>query len=207
MNRMATRRRTPDRFHCGLCGIAISVLAGPLGISTQPPGSSSTVVTHTLTVSRFSGVDDFTDDDAREIIAHMTHILRTDDDGTGSNDIGCDVNFTLAGAVETFDDGHGVVAIEQDFWEIIDLPGDVKVVADVSWCKDTIGDIGGCSDGNTFVVKSGLEPATAGALWAHEFGHVMGLEHRQNHEPKMVMNEIVSDRSRQVEDWECRQYR
>ena len=62
MNRMATRRRTPDRFHCGLCGIAISVLAGPLGISTQPPGSSSTVVTHTLTVSRFSGVDDFTDD-------------------------------------------------------------------------------------------------------------------------------------------------
>lgn len=135
MHRTATRRRTLGRFHCGLCGVAIGVLVGLVAISAQPPGSSSTVVTHMLTVSRFSGVDDFTDDDAREIIAHMTHILRTDDDGTGPNDVGCDVNFTLAGAVETFDDGHGVVAIEQDFWEIIDLPGDVKVVADVSWVQ------------------------------------------------------------------------
>lgn len=206
MHRTATRRRTLGRFHYGLCGVAISVLAGPVAIAAQPPASSSTVVTHTLTVSRFNGVDDFTEDNAQEIIAHMARILLTDDDGTGPNDVGCDVNFTLAGVVETFDDGYGEVVSEQDFQEIINLPGDVKVVEDVRWCKDTIGNIGACSDRNTFVVETGLPLATAGSLWAHEFGHVRGLEHRHD-EPTMVMNAVVSDRSQQVEDWECRQYR
>ena len=207
MHRTATCRRTLGRFHCGLCGVAISVVAGAATISAQPPGSSSTVVTHTLTVSRFDGVDDFTEREAREIIAHMGDILRIDDDGAGPNDVGCDVNFTLAGVVETFDDGYGEVVSPQDFQEIINLPGDVKVVEDVQWCKDTIGNIGGCSDGNTFVVETDLPLAIAGSLWAHEFGHVRGLPHRHDDEPTMVMNAVVSDRSRQVEDWECRQYR
>ena len=164
-------------------------------------------MTHTLTVSRFSEVYDFAERDAQEIIAHMAHILRTDDDGTGANDVGCDVNFALAGVVQVFTDGHGDIASEQDFHEIINLPGDVKVVEDVRWCKDAIGDIGGCSDGNTFVVRAGLDPATAGSLWAHEFGHVRGLEHRQDHEPEMIMNAFVNKESRQVDEQECRQYR
>lgn len=197
--------RTSGWFHGGLCGVAVSVLAAHTATATQPPGSDSTV-THTLKVSRFSEIDDFTERNAREIIAKMAHILQTDDDGAGPNDVECDVDFMLAGPVETFADGTGTISTEQDFRQIIELPGDVKVVESVDWCGTVNSIFAGCSDGLTFVVEAGLDPALAGPLWAHEFGHVRELGHRQD-EPTMVMNSAVGVRSRQVDDRECRQYR
>lgn len=194
-------------FRGGLCGGAIGFLAGHTTIAAQPPGSNSTVVTHALRVSRFGSIDDFTERDAREIIAKMNDILQTDDDDAGTNDVGCDVGFVLAGSVETFTDGVGTISNEQDFLEIVGLPGDVKVVESVEWCeKSSNVSYGACSDRSTFVVEAGLDPALAGPLWAHEFGHIRNLEHRQQDEPTMVMNSTVNERSRQVEDWECRQY-
>ena len=87
------------------------------------------------------------------------------------------------------------------------MPGDVQVVESVEWCeKSSNVSYGACSDRSTFVVEAGLDPALAGPLWAHEFGHIRNLEHRQQDEPTMVMNSTVNERSRQVEDWECRQY-
>lgn len=194
-------------FRGGLSGIAISVLVGHTLIAAQPPGSSSTVVTHALTVSRFIEVRDFTERDAQDVIADMGHILRTDDDGAGPNDVGCEVNFILAGSVETFTAGTGAIFTRQHFQEIIGLPGDVKVVEDIGWCENVASDgYAGCSDGSTFVVEAGWDLDTAGPLWAHEFGHVRGLGHRQG-EPKMIMNSIITRQSRQVDRRECRQYR
>lgn len=194
-------------FRGGLYGVVIGVLVGHVAIAAQPPGSSSTVVTHALTVSRFSGIGDFTDRDAQDIIADMGHILRTDDDGAGPNDVGCDVNFILAGAVETFTAGTGEVRNAQHFQEIIGLPGDVKVVENIEWCENRINSTYvGCSDGSTFVVEAGFDRDTTGPLWAHEFGHVRGLMHREG-EPEMIMNSIITRQSRQVDRRECRQYR
>ena len=198
--------RTSGWFHGGLCGVAVSVLAAHTATATQRPGSDSTIVTHTLEVSRFSEIDDFTERDAREIIAKMAHILQIDDDGAGPNDVDCDVDFMLAGPVEIFPDGTGTISTEADFRQIIKLPGDVKVVESIDWCGTINSAVAGCSDGLTFVVEAGLDLALAGPLWAHEFGHVRELDHRQD-EPTMVMNSTVGVRSRQVDDLECWQYR
>ena len=206
MCRKPTGRRRAGWFQCGISGVAITALGGHAVIATDAPGSGSRMVTHPLTVCRFSEIDDFTEREANEIIAKMGHILQTDNDGADPNDVECEVDFILDGPVDTFMEGTGTISTEQDFWEIIKLPGDVKVVESVNWCQNINDAYAGCSDRRTFVVEADWNLAEAGPLWAHEFGHVRDLEHRKN-EPNMLMNSPVVERSRQVDDRECRRYR
>lgn len=183
-------------------GVAILILSAS-SIAAQSP-----ITTHHLTVSRFVEVD-FTDQDAREVLKEMGGVLQTDDSrgNSGPGDIECPVSFELVAPVDVFDAGTGTISTEEDFHEVISQPGDVKVVETVDWCERPNPAFVGCARrGDSFVVEAAHADDFAGALWAHEFGHVKNLDHRRN-ESLMTMNEVVSAASRRVDGDECAAYR
>lgn len=168
---------------------AVWLLGAAVALGAQSPATSaaqssgSEIVTHTLRVSRFHTLSDFTKDRAEAIVEEMGRVLQTDDGGANAApDVDCAVEFSLGGQVDEFTVGSGVIYNEADFREVITSAplGTVKVVLAIEWCKvPTDGSfIGGCADieAGSFVVSSGLKKTDlAGALWSHEFGHLQGF--------------------------------
>ena len=185
-------------------GVAILILSAS-SIAAQSPITT----THHLTVSRFVGVD-FTDQDARAVLDEMGVVVQTDDNvnGTGpGGDVECPVSFELSTPVQVFDAGTGAIETEADFFEVIDQPGDVKVVESIVWCRVPDPTAAGCAlRYDSFVVEAEHMIGVAGPLWAHEFGHVKSLNHRSG-EPLMTMNTTVFEDSRRLADFECAEYR
>ena len=184
-------------------GVAILILSAS-SIAAQSPIPT----THPLTVTRFVEIN-FTDQDARAVLDEMTVVVQTDDslNGTGPADVECAVGFELRAPVQVFDAGTGTIATAADFYEVIDQPGDVKVVESIDWCRVPDPTVAGCALRNgSFVVEAEHNIDFAGPLWAHEFGHVNGLNHRRG-EPLMTMNARVFEDSRRLADFECAEYR
>lgn len=140
---------------------------------------------------------------ADTIAADMTLILQVSD---SAGDEECRVRFERDGNSATFTATTGVINSQADFNTVINLPGMVKVVNQINWCNALAPNIIGCAPipGNSFaVVRSGL--LQEGVLWAHEFGHNMGLNHRND--PNAVMNPIILITARGVNAAECSAYR
>ena len=107
-----------------------------------------------------------------------------------------------------FSAGTGTIENEDDFLEIIEQPGDVKIVESINWCRRRDPNAAGCARLNdSFIVEAGHATDIAGPLWAHEFGHVSGLAQHRIGQPLMTMNETVTRRSRRVDRSECAAYR
>jgi hypothetical protein len=82
------------------------------------------------------------------------------------------------------------------------VSGDVKVVRAINICDDEfMPDTAGCARGDSFIVQRGV--SSEGSLWAHEFGHTVGLGHRDPLDATAIMNETLSSTTRRVNSAEC----
>jgi len=142
--------------------------------------------TFNLTVSRHVDTPfDTASVDAK--LADASSILQTVE--TECPDLATDVTFTRAGDVTTFDIGDGVLTSEAQLDAVFSQAGDFKLVTSmVGVCGITSPDdmtiILGCAFTGGSVV---IIPQADADVWAHEWGHVQGLLHRDNC-PRNIMH-------------------
>ncbi len=97
-------------------------------------------------------------------------------------DVATDVTFTRSGPVETFDEVPMVITTEADLSAVFAQPQEVKIVhALVGVCgvelpADVVTILGCATPGGSMVIVAGAPPD----VWAHEWGHVQGLGHRDD---------------------------
>lgn len=95
-------------------------------------------------------------------------------------DVGCPVTFSRSGPITTFDLGSSILTTEGQLDEVFDIDADIKVVtAMVGVCgipaNDNMTIVLGCAfTSGSVVIVSDADPD----VWAHEWGHVQGLPHR-----------------------------
>jgi hypothetical protein len=161
------------------------------------------IVTKTLQASRFNTAG-LNDADVDRILGDDSDVLQQND---GSGDVACGVAFSRNGNVTAFATGDGSIDTQAEFNEVNGLAGNVKVVNTITWCGTLKPNVIGCAPipGNSFVVVP-FTPALEGILWAHEYGHTQGLNHRDD-DPNAVMNGTITSNRRRVTADECTPFR
>ena len=181
---------------CGSTGSAPPQPPTPIPPAPTPPGT-----VHNLVVLRHltANIDDTRVD---TIFGEMGDILQTND---GLGDIACDVGFTRNGTTGTFAVGNGIINSLADFNAVNNLPGNVKVVRQINWCGNLQPNVIGCAPipGTSMVVVR-FNAAQESVLWAHEFGHNRGLNHRNV--PDVVMNPVIGLSHLRIDPTECAAY-
>jgi hypothetical protein len=141
-----------------------------------------------------------TEIDADRILADMSDVLRAFD---GGDDIDCNVAFCRDGNIEDYAIDDGVIDNEAELHAVAALPQDVKVAKGIFFCG-AFGAFAGCRVGGSFIVRDRPQDAVN---WAHEYGHVRGLEHRDPDDPLALMTNGTRPISRRVDSRECTAYR
>src|SRR5215470_1980211 len=109
----------------------------------------------------------------------------------------CDVQFKLKNQedpIATFDSGPSVIKDAQGLELVHQVPADVKVVQAIEFCIGTP-PFTGCSFRSdpslpkTMIVRRDRPPISNARplLWAHEFGHTTGLNHRLDQKGNQLM--------------------
>jgi hypothetical protein len=123
-------------------------------------------------VNRAGNGPQLTNQQADTILAAASSALRNND---GPGDVECSATFRRDGNVGTFTQGDGSIDSEREYDAVADGAGDVFVVNAINWCGGPIANAIGCADSDSMiVVRAGSE----GVVWAHEYGHTQGLNHR-----------------------------
>ncbi len=114
------------------------------------------------------------------IFSTANELLLADDNEC--SDVSCPVTFDRDGAIETFDNSPAIVTTEAQLDAVFDDSADIKIVTlMVGVCgspsADDVSLVLGCAftGGSAVLVQDA--PAD---VWAHEWGHVQGLPHRNN---------------------------
>ena len=195
-------RRVPVWLTCWGVSVWCAALVGcpgslPLDGSSAPgngdSGKSDPPESHVfaLRVARHLG-EPFSGESVDEVFAEASWLLQTVQ--TECPDVATDVTFARSGLVETFDDVPAVITTEADLDRVFALPQDIKIVhALVGVCGVELpGDVAtilGCATfGGSVVIVAGA-PAD---VWAHEWGHVQGLVHRDDC-PRNLMHSFEID--------------
>jgi hypothetical protein len=157
--------------------------------------------TMALKISRYT-MSTLSSTTADAILAKMTDILQTNN---GSGDVACDVEFIRDGGVTVFSTGDGSIDSQAEFNTIIGLTGYVKVVNQINWCSGIGFNIIGCAPtpGSSLAVVRFTTIHQEGILWAHEYGHTQGLQHRSG---DVVMNGTIDANNTRVNSTECNAY-
>jgi hypothetical protein len=118
---------------------------------------------------------------------------------------GCDVKFKLDGPIKTFASAPKDINNAYDLEAVHSVDADVKVVRKINFCKGRPPFIG-CAwraDGpKTMIVTRRLRSITH-ILWAHEFGHTKGLQHRLDRQALMTPCNIALSNV-EINSEECR---
>jgi hypothetical protein len=140
---------------------------------------------------------------ADQITANATAVLRRND---GPGDVACATSFVRSGNVTSFSNGDGSIDSSAEFNAITALAGWVKVVNQINWCGALVPNVIGCAPvpGRSLVVVR-FTGNQEGILWAHEFGHNAGLNHRSD--ANAVMNGTIGTTRRRVNATECAAFR
>lgn len=97
-------------------------------------------------------------------------------------DVACPVTFERSQAIATFDDSPAIVTTEEQLDLVFANPADIKIVTLMvgvcgSPAANDVSLVLGCaSTGGTAVLVQDAPPD----VWAHEWGHVQGLPHRDD---------------------------
>ncbi len=143
------------------------------------PADPNTENEFNLTVARHIE-QEFTDTQVDSFLASATTLLNQDN--TDCPDVPTAVSFQRDGILTTFDIGNPVVTSEADLEAIFNEPQDIKIVnllvgvCGVSDPSDMTVVIGCAATGGTAILSALADPD----VWAHEWGHVQGLGHRDD---------------------------
>jgi hypothetical protein len=159
-----------------------------------------------FTIARFASPGmpsvNLTERDADSVLADMSDVLRT---SHGPDDLECNVAFCRDGTVEEFAIDDGVVNSEAEQNAVFALPQDIKAVRGIFFC-DGFRTAAGCSNGDSMIVRIRFLTSLLDAInWAHEYGHIRGLGHRDD--PNAIMLEGTTGSSQRVTPAECTPFR
>jgi len=121
-----------------------------------------------------------TESELDTIFAVATSLLQRQD--FECPDMACPVTFGRSGPIGTFDVGSTVITSESALDDAFDVSGDIKVVTSmvgvcgISAIDDTAVILGCAFTSGSVVIVREADPD----VWAHEWGHVQGLDHRDN---------------------------
>jgi hypothetical protein len=179
--------------------------APPPATTTPPPPVRD------MSISQFhTSLSLLTDAEAASILSDANQVLQ---EVSGDGDVSCTIGLRRSGPVTTFTTGDGEIDSQEEFDEIIKLPGQIKVVNAINYCGGYHAEPGsmfiGCAPiGGSSLVVVRLEnpgPHEEGILWAHEYGHNCGLDHRSAADNE-VMNAGVTPNHTFVNDYEKNAY-
>jgi len=136
---------------------------------------------------------------ADSITAGATTALQIND---GPGDEACFVHFSRDAGVALLASGDGSIDSSAEFNAAVSLPGNVMVVNQINWCSGFQAGIIGCSPtpGDSEVVTR-FPGSMEGLLWAHEYGHTRGLQHRSD--PNAIMFPFIGPTNKRVTASEC----
>jgi hypothetical protein len=168
----------------------------PLTMATNAPR----IIIRNLTISRHN-VAALTNAEADSILADASTVLQTNN---GPGDVACRVSLVRSPDVVVFTAGDGSLGTQAELSQVFNLPGNVKVVDDVDFCAGSF---------NTSIIGCGQLPGTSfiterftanqeGILWAHEMGHNVGLDHRNDSTDNLMFWTIGTNRQR-INQTEC----
>lgn len=194
--------------------MAMRLIAAGLGLvgSMASAAHAQNTSWHGLTVRRFNGSPipvSMTTAQADSCLTAATNLLLTDSDW-GTDDNSCNANLYRSGSVGTFTSGDGNIGTASE-WEQIAYytAGFVKVVNTLTWCNGVIGSFSGCTGvaqlNHIVLSEGGVNNAACGKIWAHEFGHAVGLGHQSY--GSNVMRTGDSTTLTHVWAWQCDYFR
>jgi hypothetical protein len=196
--------------------------------------AASAQSTYLVSVSRHRDVPDLSESQVKAILARASRMLRKDSTHN-DDDVSCDVTFTLKGQVGTFESPNTPVVDEDNIRafhhvdsNVAGVDFHVKIVKEIKFCRPGLpaGSSAGCSfsppDSRSMIlVHPKLHKDVHGRvlsnypdhlLWAHEFGHLTGLGHRDDDElalmtrcPLNTQFSNISDARVRVNARECPQ--
>jgi hypothetical protein len=200
----------PEKRIGGLLTFFVSIstltILNLLSACNSRPSSQSAAVApalqRSLAVTRFS-TSDLDDAAADHALGLASQIISNNS---------CDLSLTRSGPVSQFNTGTGIIVTKTDYLNVCAQPGYVHVVNQINSCDGTT-DALGCSDisGKCMVLVRWTPDATMdpsqmeeGILWAHEYGHTKGLQHREDSDA--VMNSVLGPDHLKVISCECSAY-
>jgi hypothetical protein len=196
--------------------------------------AASAQQTYSLSVSRHRAVPALSDGEVRRILADASRMLQKNSRHDGDDDVACNVTLTLKGSVGTFAspntpviDRDNIDAVHRVDADVAGVDFHVKVVEEINFCRPDLPaePFVGCSFSppdfrSTILVHPKLHKDAQGRplsrypdhlLWAHEFGHLTGLGHRDDDQlalmtpcPLNTQFFDISDARVRVNSQECR---
>lgn len=185
--------------------------------------------THWLQVSRVTGIE-ISEADADRILREATILLRTRDStddvaalvslcqekrGSANSMPGClDSHSTAPDPQRRVDpiieiQSPATISNQKQFTALMKTRGYIKVVLRIDWCEGRTlvgpGHFAGCSQvGGIAVQRIPEDPPLEAVVWAHEYGHSKGLDHREA--PLALMNHLCKSKNRTIDLKECRAF-
>ncbi len=166
-----------------------------------------------ISISRHASVA-LSDEDADKILEVATKVAQSED---GPGDVPCDVTLARDPDVPVAEFTHphtpSFIDSSKTYRAVAnDSLSDVKVIAGSNWCDKFIPNVLGCTplSDSPIIVVSGLpqnlrgsenEDQVKGIVWLHEYGHLKGLEHRND--SNAVMHEEIELDHTHLNEAEC----
>jgi len=185
--------------------VAIACLGALLWVEPAGAQHAGARKEYSLTVSVHDDVRPrLSDREVRELLKGASELLKSNH---------CDVTFKLKGTVQTFASPStpAVIRTAAQRDAVHEVEADVKVVKDIRFCRPDLGNLfNGCafppSKGSKSIIVTHARAKTAplrSILWAHEFGHRTGLQHRAASDALMTACPNLSGDETEVNQDEC----